>query len=1218
MKRKLKQLLSLLLVLLFVVSMLPTAFAEGETPETAIGEPEEPVTAEEPAGEPEPEKEIPYGFAGMPEGYALSKSAIDGKQAQWDNNVADVLESMTPGKDYVENEVLVTASTEEEAQIIAAAYNAELVRFDGLFALLRLRSNTVRQAVEVGMDPDLTLPPVDPNYIITVKPVEYTDETAPIGDEYNADYVPSKTDWNYWRSNDPLLLYPESDYYQYMHDMVKSYTAWGVTTGNWWPTVAVIDSGVDYNHEDLGYITKGWDYVDGDNDPMDEYGHGTHCAGIINAQLDNGVGGAGIAPGAFVMAVRVLDENGSGTTDRINSGIKYAADNGAAIINLSLGGPGYATTMQTAVNYANSKNVTVIAAMGNDGINIKNYPAALDGVIAVAAVNKSGERAPYSNYGKWCDIAAPGSDIWSTVPGNSYESMDGTSMAAPVVSGAAALYMSLKYSNPGPDKMLKILQSSVSSCKSKECGKGIIDASKLVSETSSVCFDVWTYEWEYDEEDDCWFITWQEKRGSSEDLNNAVISPDTALSLYANPFGDGRYSIVYTLDGSNPSVANGMIKNGINDDQVFMYSYKPGDTVTLKALCINGMSAVSKVQTFKFTVAPYPAGSGELSDITVQVTAPKALIPGKSVTLGAKVEGIADLDQKVTWKIVSNSGCPSAKIDAKTGKLTTKASETGTVTVRATSSVYPSKYKNVTIPVKQINPIGTIKLENAKMTVDVGQLASLSIGTLMDNKKNDVGITTRSYRWTSSNPSIAYVESYGDGWCDVVCRKKGSATITCEVLDGSGKKATCKLTVRQPAESIEITGQRYIASGTSATYKAKLLPKGNYEKALWSLDSAPAGVTIDPTKGVLKVPSDVKSGTITVVAQATPCGAAIDFFEVQIVSAKAASVEITSYSKFGSSAYPVVTKKNNKITEVTLYSVNTNQDSDEENNITLYASASNGAELVWTSSNPKVAMVDPNYGYVWAVSAGTATITCAAQDGSGKKATCKVKVINPVSSIFVKSKNPCFRQEDSVFLVGIGKTASNTVVFGDTYGVPTNKKVTWSFTAYQENWDESNYTNVTSTLKNNNWVKLSSSGALTVDKKIQSLWESTVESGRYLVIYVYATSQDGTHASGVARYVVTPLTKKLSTTVPGNTITLKVGNYNSPYYYIYNDVGGYYGDYTITSSNPDIASAIITEMYLDAYEIRFISGNKTGTAKITFKANDGSNKSVTITVKVIN
>jgi hypothetical protein len=148
-------------------------------------------------------------------------------------------------------------------------------------------------------------------------------------------------------------------------------------------------------------------------------------------------------------------------------------------------------------------------------------------------------------------------------------------------------------------------------------------------------------------------------------------------------------------------------------------------------------------------------------------------------------------------------------------------------------------------------------------------------------------------------------------------------------------------------------------------------------------------------------------------------------------------------------------------------------------------------------------------------------------------------------------------------------------------------------------------------------VKLSASGALTVDKKIQSLWESTVEGGRYLVIYVYATSQDGTHVSGVARYVVTPLTKKLSTTVPGNTITLKVGNNNSSYYYIYNDVGGYYGDYTITSSNPDIASAIITDMYLDAYEIRFISGTKTGTAKITFKANDGSNKSVTITVKVI-
>ena len=120
---------------------------------------------------------------------------------------------------------------------------------------------------------------------------------------------------------------------------------------------------------------------------------------------------------------------------------------------------------------------------------------------------------------------------------------------------------------------------------------------------------------------------------------------------------------------------------------------------------------------------------------------------------------------------------------------------------------------------------------------------------------------------------------------------------------------------------------------------------------------------------------------------------------------------------------------------------------------------------------------------------------------------------------------------------------------------------------------------------------------------------------RNIVIYVWATATDGTNAEGLVRYVVTPLTQKLTTTLSNNTITLKVNN-KSSYFYVYNDLGGYYGDYTITSSNPDIAGAVVDTYYLDAIYLRVISGRKTGTAKITIKANDGSNKSVTVTVKV--
>ena len=1221
MKGKLKQILSFLLVLLFVVSLLPSAFAEDELPEAGIGEPETLNPTSWRDEQEEPQKELPYGLAGMPEDYVMSDSTLADKQAQWDNNVAGILETMTPGKDYIDSEVLVNAESEEEAQTIAAAYNAELVSFNGHFAVLHLNTVTVREAVTAGMDMELALPPVDPNYIVTLDPVEFIDEPAPIGDDVEANWVPDKTDWSDWAWSDPLLTNPSGDY-QYMHDMVHSYAGWGVTKGYSWVTVAVIDTGVDYNHEDLknNYgtkIYKGYDYVDDDSDPMDLNGHGTHCAGIVAANLNNGVGGAGIAPSVSVLAVRVLNKNGSGSTADINDGIYYAADWGVQVISMSLGGKGYATTQQKAVNYAYNRNVTVIAAMGNDGTNVKCYPAALDHVIAVASVNQSGERAPYSNFGKWCEIAAPGSDIWSTVPGNSYDCWDGTSMATPVVAGAAALYLDHVNKKATPAQVEKALLAATNKCSSKDCGKGIIDVSKLLADDGSVVFDVWTCHWEYDEEYDESWLVWDDVIGSSDNLSNLKLSTNMLLSLSTYQWDD-RAQIVYTVDGSTPSVADGQIKNGINGNVSYLNQFEVGDIVTLKALYVSGQGTVGKVTTWKLNIVGKSAEYVDKDNISVEVLYPKTLIPGKSVICSAKVVGEEGLNQGVRWIVTANSGCPSAKIDEKTGKLTTKAGETGTVTIRAISTAYSGKIKSVKIPVKQINPIGTITLSSTNITTYAWYYVPISVSSLLDNQKNSVSVSSRAYRWTSSNPKVAYVAYAENGECGLVTRGKGTATITCEVLDGSGKKATCKVSVLQQAFEISITGQANIASGTTATYKAEILPKTSAEKPYWYLSGAPSGVTIDSAKGVVKVPSTVKSGSFEVHAT-TAMGWADTAFPVKIVSAKASYVNIYSYVRDSSTSYPSVTKKDGKVTAVTLYSMNTNNDGNYENHITLKGKADTKADVIWTSSNPKVAAVDPSSGYVWAVSAGSATITCAAQDGSGKKGTCKVTVVNPVSQIFVKSKNPCFFEQDDIYLAGIGKTASNSVVFGTTYGTPTNKKVTWSFTVYQESWSNigeyTSRTNITSQAVSNGWVKLSANGALTVNKSIQSKWQSTVNAGKFMVIYVNAKSQDGTNVTGTARYVVTPLTQKLTTTLSNNTVTMKVGNYTR-YFYVYNDVGGYYGDYTITSSNPDIAAAVVDTHYLDGIYVYVVSGTKTGTAKITFKANDGSNKSVTVTVKV--
>jgi len=221
--------------------------------------------------------------------------------------------------------------------------------------------------------------------------------------------------------------------------------AWDNGVGSTEVTLAIVDTGVDYHHEDLSarYI-GGRDIVNNDNDPMDDNGHGTHCAGIAAGTINNEKGIAGIAQ-VSIMAVKVLNSIGSGSYSDVADGIVYAADNGADVISLSLGGPTSAGVLEDACNYAWQNGAVIVAAAGNDGTTNKLYPAAYDNVIAVAANDKKDERAWFSNYGDWVDVSAPGVNIFSTYPHDNsrpdgkYKYLSGTSMACPHVAGVAAL-----------------------------------------------------------------------------------------------------------------------------------------------------------------------------------------------------------------------------------------------------------------------------------------------------------------------------------------------------------------------------------------------------------------------------------------------------------------------------------------------------------------------------------------------------------------------------------------------------------------------------------------------------------------------------------------------------------------------------------------------------------------------------------------------------------
>jgi thermitase len=244
---------------------------------------------------------------------------------------------------------------------------------------------------------------------------------------------------------------PNDYYYQgYQYGPQNTYTnyAWDYTRGSSGQEIAVLDTGVDYNHPDLdGKTIRGYDFVDNDYYPMDLNGHGTHVAGTAAAETNNSTGIAGMAPNTRILAVRVLDANGSGSLADIADGIRYAADQDAEVINLSLGCDCSTTTLESAVNYAWNKGSVVIAAAGNDGVSTTFEPASYANVIAVGAVDSNDRKASFSNYGSWVDVSAPGVDIAATVPNNGYSYMSGTSMASPHVAGLAGLLASQGRSN---------------------------------------------------------------------------------------------------------------------------------------------------------------------------------------------------------------------------------------------------------------------------------------------------------------------------------------------------------------------------------------------------------------------------------------------------------------------------------------------------------------------------------------------------------------------------------------------------------------------------------------------------------------------------------------------------------------------------------------------------------------------------------------------------
>lgn len=358
-------------------------------------------------------------------------------------------------KEFSPSELIVkfapSMNREEKAQILAN-YQLKEQSFNesGGFSLVTASPGSNLKEVVMNLLKDKRVHVAEPNYII------------------ESSFVPQEPGYNE----------------QWHLRKINMEKAWDETKGSDGITVAVIDGGLQADHPDLkGNILQTLNAAEGGK-PVTVDKQGTHVAGIISASLNN-QGIAGIAPNVKLLPIDVFKGKEANVYD-VAAAVNYAADHGADVINLSLSTPNYSQVLHDSVGYARSKGAVIVAAAGNDGYDIPEYPAAFESVVSVASTDSRDVRSNFSNYGSTIDISAPGEGIYSTVTGSGYGLMRGTSMAAPVVSGAAALILS---KNPllSPDRVSSILMKSTIDLgdKGKDIyfGNGRIDVEMVMKNT---------------------------------------------------------------------------------------------------------------------------------------------------------------------------------------------------------------------------------------------------------------------------------------------------------------------------------------------------------------------------------------------------------------------------------------------------------------------------------------------------------------------------------------------------------------------------------------------------------------------------------------------------------------------------------------------------------------------------------------------------------------
>ena len=1027
--------------------------------------------------EEEPEEEDVFAiFPGLGDSYTLSSTQMADKRVLA-AHVSDILSTYArnagdyPDADgiYELGEVVYLAETAEEAEQVAAAFGGDVDSYAYGVAVISLpKKATVTMAVAAAADPDMKLPAVWPNY--------YNYLTSDVN-EINA----------VSGSNDPELGT------QWQHDYIGTSYAWAAGYKGQNVKVAVIDTGLKVDHEDLSANAEaGRDFVGtatGGEKKDDNGTHGTHVAGIIAADDNNNKGGAGIAPDAQVKGYCVLNKEGSGTSADIMRAVDAAVEDGNDIINMSLGGSMYNAQYEETIANAYKNGVAVFVSAGNEDTDGYSFPAVYNGAISVGAVDQNSARAAFSNYGSTVKLSFPGVHIYSTIP-SGYGYMSGTSQAAPAAAGTAAVILSAnetirnKEGKARVDALLSAMKSSTTKCSNSGMGAGttwLPGVLKIATDTTVP---------------DAPTITIAEKASDTAGKTyiakeiTATLSTKTAVGV----------EIYYTTDGKSPSYKNGQIVVG----QKYTGAFKVdgAKNKTIKAIAVNPITGkVSKVASKACVLTPIPEG--------VTVTAANGvskIAASKSVKLTATVTPSYAISNKVEWTVVDTDNNDAKDKGVTVSNGTVKAAKTaaaGTYTVKATAVGSDGKKFDGAVGTYEITVLETSDIKtvafidgtttkafkaqslNTKATLD---LKEYLVVTKTDNSTHVTPEADTLVVWSSSNTNIATVANGV-----ITAKTPGKAVIKATSNDGGNKSASFTVTVNQPIEGITLSGPNNVAAGKGITLTAAVTPSNATNKKLdWKVEGNDK-VTVSAS-GKVTAKKDAE-GTCKVTATAKD-GSGVS------------SADYTITIKSGEITKITLSERN-----VTLFAPNTSTNAPTEKSLTAEVDGKEGADtslIEWKSSASSIATVDQN-GKITAKSAGKATITCASTDGSNKKATCTVNVTVPMSKLSIGPADSYGDYyEDLTAATGLGKSSGYlgyiaqgksikmSAKYSSNYGTPTNKKVTW-------------------TSSNENVLTVDKNGKVTANKDA---------IGEYATIT--ATAADGSKVvSNEYNFRVMPLYKKL-------------------------------------------------------------------------------------------